>query len=1605
MSVAFGTIPGTLGAQAASSGELEWPNPGAVKLTKEANPVEGKLDEWDITLTVEGKNLKSGSSDVVLVIDKSGSMTQKPNQNRLPKAKDAAKKFVDNLLIEDSDTRIAVVTFNKTSDQVSDFKGLDQKTELKRAIDNIQATGGTNIQAGLHEAQELLKTSQANNKVIVLLSDGEPTYSYKASTAVKGSWGNNSHQFILSDFNDKNIIGSGSSYSLGSNWYGLGKETCFLWSCSYEFEIKDNGIGTISEAKLAHDAGIHIYSIGLDVGSNSNATNTLKDVANKGYYSGTSDSLERIFSELASKIAFAAENAVVTDPMGDMFDLKLKGSSFGPDDYKASQGEVTWNPQTETFTWNIGNVTEGNPATLTYRVKMDHSKNPDPKQLYPTNKTTTMNYTDAKGDRTSKDFEVPRVGLGKGSILVKAYKVNANGKPVNSDGQEVERPDLAQELYSRYHEEDGSDALEVGKSYTVPAPTVPGYTLRVGDNPTKVDLTVSKPSPIIWFGYNDVPNKLTIVHQSGDKVLDRSEADKKPGESIDVSSKNFDGYEFSNVEVSKGSGLTVDSGHVTGVMPGQDVTITFHYTANDQSVKVRYVDRATGKDLLEPSVKTGKTGETLTLEAAHVAGYEAEKPTTVEYVLKAGENPDHIFYYNGTEQSLKVRYVDRGTGKELLVPIVKTGKTGEELTLKAEEIAGYEAEEPTTVEYVLKAENPDHVFYYNGLGQGVKVRYVDRATGKDLLEPSVKTGKTGEELTLKAEEIAGYEAEEPKTVTYELKAGENPDHIFYYTAEKQTVTVKYLEKGTDKVLAEATAHEGATGQTVTLEAKPIPGYTAENDTYEYTFKAGKNEYTFYYTAKEQTVTVKYLLEGTKDVEVAAPDTFTGPTGSEKLLTAKPVEGYEPVDPSEYKYKFTAEANQEYIFYYKALKQTVTVKYLEKGTDKALAEATTHEGVTGETVTLEAKPIAGYTAENDTYAYTFKAGTNEYIFYYAGSSQTLTVKYLEQGTEKELAAEKLLEGVTGQTIGLTAKEVAGYKPLNATHKYTFSAEADQVYTFYYTKDDPTGEERTVIVHYVDRATEQSLKESTSHIGQVGSALTLKAEDITVTDSVYKPERYSVEYTVTADTEQEYTFYYNKVNEGETYTVTVHYVDQESNLALQAPSTHSGKAGEVLWLRADQITVTDAVYTPLKFNELYTITTASDQQYTFYYVKGEHGDIQLLTVNHLEAETNHVLKESERVKGRAGEQVLYRTSPITVTGAVYHPEHPSYSYTFTAEPEQMLNIFYKKNPSQTEHKVTVKYLEQGTGNTLAAPTTKSGKPGEQVTLTAVPVSGYTPVKSSDTYTFTDAEGQEYIFYYTKNSSNPDPDGGSPGGSTTTITPSPKPLPPVPPVPPLPPVPPKLDMENHYNYINGYPDGTVKPENQISREEVAAIFYRLMENESRANYLTDQNSFSDVAKKRWSNKHISTMERAGIITGYQDGTFKPGQSITRAEFAAIASRFDKLNDQANGMFSDISGHWAEKYIVSAANKGWIKGYPDGTFKPNQYITRAEAMAFINSVLNRKVKAADIHDDAKQWPDNKPGKWYYTDVLEATNHHEYSRSENGYETWDSIQPDRVYP
>ena len=213
------------------------------------------------------------------------------------------------------------------------------------------------------------------------------------------------------------------------------------------------------------------------------------------------------------------------------------------------------------------------------------------------------------------------------------------------------------------------------------------------------------------------------------------------------------------------------------------------------------------------------------------------------------------------------------------------------------------------------------------------------------------------------------------------------------------------------------------------------------------------------------------------------------------------------------------------------------------------------------------------------------------------------------------------------------------------------------------------------------------------------------------------------------------------------------------------------------------------------------------------------------------------------------------------------------------------------------------------------------------------------------------------------------------------------------------PGLNADDHMAYIVGYPDATVRPESNLTRAEAVTIFFRLLTPESRNEYWATTNQYSDVASTNWFNNAVSTMSKAGIVTGFSDGSFGGDRNITRAEFAAIAARFDSGVYTGENLFTDISGHWAAEDINRAAEKGWINGYPDGTFKPEQSITRSEAATLINQVLKRD-KITAMHDDMIVWPDNPAGAWYYEAIEEATNSHDYSRSTNGYETWTKILP-----
>ena len=217
--------------------------------------------------------------------------------------------------------------------------------------------------------------------------------------------------------------------------------------------------------------------------------------------------------------------------------------------------------------------------------------------------------------------------------------------------------------------------------------------------------------------------------------------------------------------------------------------------------------------------------------------------------------------------------------------------------------------------------------------------------------------------------------------------------------------------------------------------------------------------------------------------------------------------------------------------------------------------------------------------------------------------------------------------------------------------------------------------------------------------------------------------------------------------------------------------------------------------------------------------------------------------------------------------------------------------------------------------------------------------------------------------------------------------------------------LNTTDHFAYIVGYGNGEVRPQNNITRAEVATIFFRLLTDNVRDENLTKTNRYSDVAATSWYNTAVSTLSSMGIITGYPDGTFRPNAAITRAEFAAIAARFDSNGDKTTAKFSDIASHWAKDEISIAYNNGWITGYPDGTFGPQRDITRAETMTLVNRVLNRQPETEDdLLPNMTVWTDNaNPKAWYYLAVQEATNSHYYKFKTNSkYEKWTELRETR---
>ena len=323
---------------------------------------------------------------------------------------------------------------------------------------------------------------------------------------------------------------------------------------------------------------------------------------------------------------------------------------------------------------------------------------------------------------------------------------------------------------------------------------------------------------------------------------------------------------------------------------------------------------------------------------------------------------------------------------------------------------------------------------------------------------------------------------------------------------------------------------------------------------------------------------------------------------------------------------------------------------------------------------------------------------------------------------------------------------------------------------------------------------------------------------------------------------------------------------------------------------------------------------------------------------------------------------------------NPEYPAAGTPVESGSEYTVNYVKRTDLSYTVHY----YLKDTTTKLADDKVVIDQTFGVAVTEKALDIAGYNVFGESEKIITIGVGANEIIFYYTR-----------------VVYPY------------VPVVKPALNRDDHYAYVVGYPDGMVRPSGNITRAEAATIFFRLLTDDSRNQFWMTTNAYSDVNRGDWFNNAVSTLSNAGIISGYPDGTFRPNAPITRAEMSKIIALFAKLN-KSEDRFNDIAGHWAEAYIKLAAGNGWIAGYPDGSFKPQQNITRAETMTMINRVLER-VPSVESHllpyNAMLTFPDCQSGQWFYIAVQEATNSHTYERAaseKNGDEQWIALRANR---
>ena len=819
--------------------------------------------------------------------------------------------------------------------------------------------------------------------------------------------------------------------------------------------------------------------------------------------------------------------------------------------------------------------------------------------------------------------------------------------------------------------------------------------------------------------------------------------------------------------------------------------------------------------------------------------------------------------------------------------------------------------------------------------------------------------------------------------------------IIYWDASLLTDNKWAAYENDQKIVeAEHTVTEPTTPPS-TEELRPLLGKvevdcvdrTVKHDTLEYDAVDGLVEGSLqkvaggYQTGSGQHYDTAYTctLSGAKFAQLYSGKTTDTPAGSGVAHTLKTPETIACTvywNPIEGKWVATKETS---VIQTTHAEYTVTFKYQVNGySDK------TQTVVAGSTVTKPAdERREGYTLEGwyetadctgEKFNFSTPINANKILYAKWTAKQVpYTIRHRDKDTNETVAPDTTGTGAYGEKITLTPKtDIADYVPAEGNPQYSWlMSEVGNIFTLRYVKlftvsFDCHMDGMTIAAKTVQRNAKVTSPGTLTRTGYAFGGWYKNLSDAAAYDfDTPVTESFTLHAKWTPRTDIPYT---------------VKYLEEGTNKELHAAKTGTGTFNTTVQVTAEAISGYTLVGSSPRDLKLENV---SGNELIFYYTK-DPVKVSYTVHYYLDGTTTKVAADKVVNNVNAGTEVT--EDAISVTG-----------YTAAAPTQQKLNlsatgtneiIFYYTKNVGTQVGYTIRYLKEGTGEALLPAYSGTGVAGNSLTVTAPAIDGYTALAPTS-YTITlnaDAAKNIITFYYREATSTIP--AGEPAKEPFNKNANPR----------------QLNRDDHFAYIKGYPDGTVRPEASLTRAEAAAILYRVMEKSCVERFHAESSSFRDVPDGKWYTTYVATLEKAGVIVDSKDNNFRPNDAITRAELASMLAQFANVTGGTTS-FSDVPAtHWAADYIAAAVRSGWIQGYPDGTFRPEQTIKRAEMTAMVNRALGRDPQSAsDLLEGMKTWKDNAdPTAWFYLDIQEAANGHTYARKTGG-EYWTGLVADVV--